>query len=754
MRKNFKKIVALLLVVLTLMGTAITATAATPPFSDITDSETQMYADVLRMMEVLDGVGNNKYNPTGSLTRAQFCKMAIVVMGRKSEEPAYRNRTIFKDVTSKHWARGYVNLAVSGENRIIQGDGTGNFRPDSKITYAQAITILIRVLGYTDADAGMLWPQGYVNLGADIGLTDGLTVSANSAITRADAAKLFYNLLGCEKKGGGKYIATLGTALDDVIVTNADAISSDGKGGAIGTSAGVFKSASGVVPESIVGKKGTLLTNADGKVITFLPDGGNDATITVAGAQYTYVTDSTGKKHEIPSGVAVYTASGKGTYADMWVDLYPGVQLTIFYNAAGIVEALYMGTSSTTSALVAQPGFTGNPFAALLGGETNYKIVKNGARASTSDIKVYDVGTYDANTKTLYVSDLKISGKYQNAYPNQQTPGTITMLGEKFSILPSAVDSASAFKIGDGITLLLTYDNQVAGVISSSVVNAAPVGVVIEASENSATIELLCGITVQGDPSITSSRAESILGELVTVSAPTAANTAADRIVLSSLSSGSSGTLDLKNNKLGSAVISAAAKVYERVGTSALVEISLDELVQSTIPASKIRYYHTDFSGKVDILILDDVTGDRYTYGILTSTKISGSFGDWTWENPGIYVKNPNGDTEAVVYAGSFAEGAAGGVVSDISDAKASSVLILKSATSVPRSAFSTSGGKTTYSYNGLVMPVSDDVVCYNKAAGVWFSSLAEARAFSDSLTVYYDKDPADGGKIRVVIAG
>lgn len=79
----------------------------------------------------------------------------------------YSTRTIFPDVRSSHWARGYINLAAAGETKIIAGTDQGVFEPDSPITYGQAATILIRILGYTNEDTGMVWPDGFIALAGE-----------------------------------------------------------------------------------------------------------------------------------------------------------------------------------------------------------------------------------------------------------------------------------------------------------------------------------------------------------------------------------------------------------------------------------------------------------------------------------------------------------------------------------------------------------------------------------------------------------
>ena len=107
---NLKRLTALILAVLLLW---VPVSAANSSFSDVSDSETAVNADVLRLMGVVNGSGNNAFSPNDTLTRAQFCAMAIRVLGREKEVQGYASRTIFKDVASTHWARGYVNLAAS-----------------------------------------------------------------------------------------------------------------------------------------------------------------------------------------------------------------------------------------------------------------------------------------------------------------------------------------------------------------------------------------------------------------------------------------------------------------------------------------------------------------------------------------------------------------------------------------------------------------------------------------------------------------
>ena len=71
-----------------------------------------------------------------------------------------------------------------------------------------------------------------------------------------------------------------------------------------------------------------------------------------------------------------------------------------------------------------------------------------------------------------------------------------------------------------------------------------------------------------------------------------------------------------------------------------------------------------------------------------------------------------------------------------------------------------------TVTTNSMILPISNRVMCYNETTGEWFSvgegksdedyvkALNLARAFSDNATIYYDKAPDQGGKVRLVVVG
>ena len=85
--KAFKRLTAAILTAALALSLAVTPAGAAGPgsFVDVTDRNTAVNADILRLMGVVSGTGGNMFNPQGTLTRAQFCTMAVTFLQRGEE---------------------------------------------------------------------------------------------------------------------------------------------------------------------------------------------------------------------------------------------------------------------------------------------------------------------------------------------------------------------------------------------------------------------------------------------------------------------------------------------------------------------------------------------------------------------------------------------------------------------------------------------------------------------------------------------
>ncbi len=745
-----KKPVSLLLAaVLAVSLLSAPAYAATPAFSDVSDQAVSAKIDSLRMLGVVTGDPNGSFRPNSTLTRAEFCVMAVNAMGNGGQVALYSTRTIFPDVRSSHWARGFINLAASGETRIIAGTTSGLFEPDSPVTYGQAATILVRILGYTDEDTGMLWPDGFIALAKRIGLSDGVTgLGGFDPITRAQAAVLFSNLLTTETKEGGVYAAKLGDRVaEDAVILALDVAGDDGQTDSIRTSDGTYEPYNGIAPQSILGKRGDLVFK-NGKLLTILPDRTTQKTVVVSEADAGYLVDSAGTRYTIPPDTAAYDSEGTGVYGEKFVNLGTGSMATLYLDG-GRVTGVYLFTGTATDAVVVMGTPTAATFTRLTNGATNYKIYKNGQEIQMKDIQPYDVATYESGV--LRISDLRITVLYENAYPNESYPTRITAFGHEFKVLNSAADSASRYQIGSTVTLLLTADGSVAGVESPTVVRSNAVGFVTEGAGNHAKVQLLGGnLVIEAD---TENDVDDLVGQLVNVSSHTLG-----KITLNPITGkDASGDFQIPALKLGNTPVSASVVLYERVGDSgALTQVSMEDLAGvDLIPSSQIAYCHLNSNRQVDIIVLNDVTGNAYEYGILyAGVRTEPSvFGDIT--NHTAVVRNkahPNADpgaADAYLCARQFESGQPGGLVANQEGTKVIGLVSLTEIRNVSRSDFFTENGITYLSANGTNFRVAENVQCLNKRANSWFNTLDEARAFSSELSAYYDPY---GKTVRVVI--
>ena len=770
-------------------ASAATGGASTSGFTDITDPAVAEAAEVLRLLGVVNGTGGTAFNPGGTLTRAEFCKMAIEIMGKGEEASAQMNRTIFLDVKGDHWARGYINLAAStrlggGEDgsgeMLMVGVGDGTFRPNQTITFAEAVTIMMRILGYTASDvaSGSSWYSGYLASASVIGLTDGVSLTWNSTITRGQTAILFENMLYTNPKGAETpYLTQLGGSItDEAVVISLDATAADGTTGCILTTGSTDPYKTNHVPfdTALAGSRAKLVLDKNSKVIAIMPsEGGTQRTTSVVSAEATYVIASGGEKLDLTLDTPVYRESGETTYETIYKNLKIGSKLVFHYGVTGKLEYLYLpATQAAEEAAVAKATGSGNPFASLVGNDTGYQILKNGMPATLSDIRQYDVATYDKATKTLYVSDLRLTGVYENAAPSPVTPLSVTMMGATFPVLSSAYHDLTSFKIGDVVTLLLTSDGQVAGAVSPADAKSTTVGVV-KVEGTTATVTPLADIrdasgqpiTFTGTTTYSADSAAKLQGQLVTVS-----SSKIGTLTISRLSgSGAVGSLDVNARTLGSDKLADNVVLYERVGNGKPEKITFDQLTRATVPASKISYVGKDYAGRINFILFDDVTGDQYTYGFAKKGEVTGSSGGMNYSNASVSVEIGK-DT----YSDEFITGAAiteklpigiTASLDKIGDVyKLAGWVELNAVENVPRSAFdmkedldSDSESKApigTVTTNNMVLPVAGNVICYNKVTKQWFGSLDEARAYADTLTIYYDRAPQEGGKVRLVVVG
>ena len=92
----------------------------------------------LSAMGIVKGDSNGKFNPNASITRAEFAAIAARFDGNANTSAAS-----FSDIAN-HWAKDEISAAAN--NGWITGYTDGTFRPNNRITRAEAMALVNRVL--------------------------------------------------------------------------------------------------------------------------------------------------------------------------------------------------------------------------------------------------------------------------------------------------------------------------------------------------------------------------------------------------------------------------------------------------------------------------------------------------------------------------------------------------------------------------------------------------------------------------------
>lgn len=92
----------------------------------------------LSAMGIVKGDSQGKFNPNAPITRAEFAAIAA-----RFDDKANTTAVDFSDIAS-HWAKDEISAAAN--NGWINGYTDGTFRPNNKITRAEAMTLVNRVL--------------------------------------------------------------------------------------------------------------------------------------------------------------------------------------------------------------------------------------------------------------------------------------------------------------------------------------------------------------------------------------------------------------------------------------------------------------------------------------------------------------------------------------------------------------------------------------------------------------------------------
>lgn len=601
------------------------------PFA--TASEEGDLAFLLAELDIMNGDPNGELRLTDLVSRAEFTKIAVAASPYRNSVSKSLTVSPFKDVLSTHWVAPYVVVAISGN--ICSGYPDGSFRPDSTVLYEEAVTMFLKLLGYTDNDFGISWPYGQIGVAEKIGLCDNLSLSLAQPLTRSDALKLTYNLLNTKSKNStNDYITTLDYSIsEDVILiasSNEDPSIGSGK---IFTSKGLFK-VSGNFNFNDIGKKGDVIIKNHDEIAAFIP------TQQIAKEYSIYqVLDSAivvyinGKIQslDIDTGIGVYNKSAKTTLSSLMPYISAGDKLVTYSNQNGVLDYGIIKTDEMSGPYT----FTSPSQLASLG-LLGASVTRDGSPSSINELQINDIIYYSVSLNSIWSYTAKITGVYEKAIPNKDTPTSIEVSGITYSLESAEafnkLSSKGSIKFGDTITILLGKNNKIADVILPDYSSSSVYGYLIgtgkkefTANDTNTYVNNYIKIVMTNGKvyEYTSVKDyKSYINSVVKISF------SGSQAKLSTLSEQSPtiGFFDWQTKKLGTYKISSNINIIDVYSTNntditAYSYVYPQRIDTVNLTTSDILFADVNKDNEITGMILKNVTGDFYTYGIVTKAE-------------------------------------------------------------------------------------------------------------------------------------
>ena len=259
---------------------------------------------------------------------------------------------------------------------------------------------------------------------------------------------------------------------------------------------------------------------------------------------------------------------------------------------------------------------------------TPVSVYRNDKASASAELNKYDVYYYSESLQTVWIYTRRAAGRITAVSPSASVPTALTVAGSNYTLGSSAVaskiSSLNGGGVGEVVTLLLGMDNEVADVITGEEADSVFYGVVQTATrslveDNGA--DVLQKISVMCTDGIT--RTVNIdkglnypTGWLVEISV-----TPEGEQVTAIESKSVSGTINDTATALGDYALADDVQILDTTSEGLAGTVRPSRIAGTKLNGLTVRYYTLNEQGQIDRLILNDVTGDLWKYGVLDDVK-------------------------------------------------------------------------------------------------------------------------------------
>lgn len=183
-----------------LMAPQVSGQGVTTLFNDVDESNQNFEAiEYLKNNSIVEGYENGNFEPSSQINRAEFIKIATLMIADQSEadecisaEQKNAGTVFFGDVAADSWFAPYVCLA--GRQNLVKGYEDGTFRPARDISFAEASKIILKIYGHDTDESGEKW---YTNYARQMEILKAIPMDIegpHTAISRAQMSEMVWRI--------------------------------------------------------------------------------------------------------------------------------------------------------------------------------------------------------------------------------------------------------------------------------------------------------------------------------------------------------------------------------------------------------------------------------------------------------------------------------------------------------------------------------------------------------------------------------
>ena len=423
-------------------------------------------------------------------------------------------------------------------------------------------------------------------------------------------------------------------------------------------------------------------------------------------------------------------------------------------NSAGELDRVALINSAMEGPLVVAAGWQSK----LTFTPSTATVYRNGSLSSLDKIQNQDVLYWSDSMRTVWAYSDKITGAYESATPSASNPTSVTVAGKTYAIETTEaafyLSDLGQHQVGDTVSLLLGRDGGVAAVSAAEESDGILYGVITAVditpyddgkgeSYTSRTITVYA--TNGGSYRYQTTDRNLDVGQLVRVE-PGKDGGTITRLSDTRLNA----QFNSDATKLGNYPVADDVEIIDTYGTCTPIQVYPERLAGVALKDDMVRCYVLNGKGEISRLILNDATGDIHQYGVITrSEENQDTLPDGTTMSSSSYTYDVGGQRMTYSLPDKVLHLNVGPC--QVVKSSDNTVEDLNNLTEVKLSGVS---GNVAVGTDNREYTLSEDVAVYVLSNNDYqLSTLSRVTGGEYTLTGWYDKTSANGGRIRVIIA-